>query len=108
MFYRKTHSRSGPFYGGKVNGSDLWFAASGKHYGDYLAIAEMTSLTRFFQQRHLLAHTQGLIDADYITRTGDTAYRVAQRLVIREATVREGLLLIEKLTTGMAADTPMR
>ena len=90
------------------DGSDLWFAASGKHYGDYLATAEMASLTRFFQQRHLLAHTQGLIDADYITRTGDTAYRAGQRLVIREAAVREGLLLIEKLTTGMVADTPTR
>ena len=88
------------------DGSDLWFAASGKHYADYLSTAEMDSLKRFFQQRHLLAHTQGLIDTDYITRTGDTAYRAGQRLVIRDAAVRECLLLIEKLTAGMAADTP--
>ena len=44
------------------DGSDLWFAASGKHYGNYLATADIASLTRFFQQRHLLAHTQGRLN----------------------------------------------
>ena len=41
---------------------------------------------------------QGLVDADYIARTGDTAYRIGQRIVIREAAVRESLALTEKLT----------
>lgn len=86
-------------------GSDLWHAATGKHYGAYLGNTEEARLVRFFQQRHLLAHTQGLVDDDYLARTGDTAYRAGQRLVIREAAVRECLLLIEKLTAGMAADT---
>ena len=57
-----------------------------------------------FQQRHLLAHRQGLVDEDYISRSGDTSYRVGQRLVIRETAVRECLTLIEKLAAAMADD----
>ena len=69
-----------------------------------ISSAELATLTRCFQQRHLLAHTQGLVDADYIARTGDTAYRIGQRIVIREAAVRECLALTEKLAAGMAHD----
>ena len=90
------------------DGSDLWFGASGKNYEDYLSSDEMAVLTRFFQQRHLLAHTLGHVDDDYITRTGDTTYRVGQRLVIHDEDVRECLRLIEKLIAGMTADTPSR
>ena len=88
-----------------TEGSALWHAATGKHYSDHLDPAELTALARAFQQRHLLAHTQGLVDQDYIARSGDTAYRPGQRLVIREAPVRQCVDLIEKLTTGMAGNT---
>jgi len=87
-------------------GSDLWCAASGKRYSDYLDSAELSALKRFFQQRHLLAHTQGLVDDDYIARSGDNAYRLGQRLVIRETSVRDCLRLVEKLTSAMAANSP--
>jgi hypothetical protein len=85
-----------------ADGSDIWRAASGKVYGDLLAPDELETLTRYFQQRHLLAHRQGLVDADYIARSGDKSYREGQRLVIREAAVRECLCLVEKLGAGMA------
>lgn len=85
-------------------GSHLWHAVTGKHYSAYLGDSETASLTRLFQQRHLLAHTQGIIDEDYVFRTRDTTYQVGQRLVIREDTVRECLNIIEKLTAGMTAD----
>jgi hypothetical protein len=87
-----------------AEGGELWRAATGKGYGDYLNSAELAALTRLFQQRHLLAHTQGLVDADYVTRTGDATYRIGQRLVIREAAVRECLELLRKLAAGMASD----
>lgn len=85
-------------------GSELWHAASGKRYCDYLDTEELVALRRFFQQRHLLAHRQGLVDEDYIARSGDTAYRVGQRLVVREAAVRECLALVERLAAAMASD----
>jgi hypothetical protein len=39
-----------------------------------------------------------------VARTGDTAYRIGQRLVIREAAVCECLALIERLAAAMASD----
>ena len=88
-----------------TEGSTLWHKVSGKHFSDYLADDEMRVLTRCFQQRHLLAHTQGLIDVDYIKRTGDTNHRVGQRVIIRAESVWQCLLLLEKLTAAMATDT---
>lgn len=38
-------------------------------------------------------------------RTGDNAYRVGQRVVIRESAVRECLALVEKLAGKMAANS---
>ena len=87
-----------------TEGSDLWRAVTGKGYSDHLDPAELAALTRAFQQRHLLAHTQGLVDQDYITRSGDKAYRPGQRLVICDTLVREAVDLIEKLAAGMADD----
>lgn len=83
-------------------GSELWHTETGKRYGDYLDSGELASLGRFFQQRHLLAHTQGLVDTDYMQRTNDTTYQAGQRLVVRESAVRECLRLIEKLAGAMA------
>jgi hypothetical protein len=87
-----------------AEGSGLWHGAFGKRYGDHLDEAELAAVIRIFQQRHVLVHRQGLVDADYIKRSGDGSYRVGQRLVVRETAVREGLMLIEKLAAGMAAD----
>ena len=89
------------------DGSDLWFAASGKtlwrlsrHRRDDFpyALFPTTSSSR--------SHTGP--DRCRLHHAHRPSYRVAQRLVIREGAVREGLLLIEKLTTSMAADTPPR
>jgi hypothetical protein len=87
-----------------AEGSALWHAAFGKQYSDHLDGGELAVLKRLFQQRHLLAHRQGLVDEDYITRSGDTSYRVGQRVVVREAAVKECLSLIEKLAAGLASD----
>ncbi len=86
-----------------ADGSDLWHSATVKRYSDYLDATELAALTRFFQQRHLLAHTQGLVDADYLSRSGDTAYQIGQRLVVHESAVRDCLMLVEKLAGAMAA-----
>ena len=85
-------------------GSKLWQSACGKTYDAHLSAAELDLLKRLFQQRHLLAHREGLVDTDYITKTGDQNYREGQRLVVKEAAVRECVALVEKLAQGLAAD----
>ena len=54
---------------------------------------------------HLLAHAEGIVDETYITRSDGLTYRAGQRIVVNEAAVREYLTLLEKLATGMAADS---
>jgi len=63
-------------------------------------------MTRLFQQRHLLAHTGGIIDQDYITRSGDSSYAVWQRIAVRESAVRDLLAILQKLTDGMSKECP--
>ena len=88
-----------------AEGSDLWYNATGKRYSNYLTSAEMSVLKRAFQQRHLLAHTQGIVDQDYIANSGDTSHQPGQRLVLREAAVRYYLDCIQKLAGGILQDT---
>ena len=85
-------------------GSSLWRTAFGNGYDAHLGADDLAALKRCFQQRHLLAHREGLVDMDYIARTDDTGYREGQRLVIREAAVRYYLALVEKLAGGLAKD----
>jgi hypothetical protein len=84
-----------------ADGSALWRAATSKGYEDLLTPAEMADLLRLFQQRHLLAHCEGIVDQDYITKSGDTAYAVGQRLVIRSGAVNRLVELVAKLTEEM-------
>lgn len=85
-------------------GDQLWQGATGKAYIDHLASNELADLQRAFQLRHLLAHTQGLVDQDYLSKSGDTRYRIGQRIVVRADMVRDVTVLIEKLIGGLQAD----
>jgi hypothetical protein len=85
-------------------GSKLWQAAYGETYNKHLSTAELDLLNRLFLQRHLLAHREGLVDENYIAKTGDQNYREGQRLVVKEGAVRECVALIEKLGNGLATD----
>lgn len=87
-----------------AEGSALWVAAIGHGYDKHLAAAEMEQLTTAFQQRHLLAHTQGVVDDDYVKKTADVRYKIGQRLVIKREAVAEALTLIEQLTRGIRDD----
>lgn len=87
-----------------TEGSDLWRAATGRTYEDYLSADEIRTLGRAFQQRHLLAHTQGIVDQDYISKSGDDRFKPGQRIVLRVTAVEQAASLIEKLVAAMLAD----
>ena len=87
-------------------GEDLWRTATGKSYADYLTNGELDNLNIYFQRRHLLAHTQGIVDQDYVSRSGDVTYKIGQRLVVRENEVRRCVDIIKKLADGLKAGIP--
>lgn len=69
---------------------------------EILGASRLAELGRWFQQRHVLAHNDGVVDQDHVDKTGDTRYSVGQRLVIRQEDV-EGLAAApERLTAALA------
>ena len=85
--------------------SDLWRQAIGVGYVDMLASDEFDDLTRLFQQRHLLAHREGIVDQKYIERSGDNSYGVGQKLVVRKKDVSRLADLVEQLAAELTSRT---
>ena len=84
-----------------TQGSELWKAETGQTYENLIGTTELARLTRYFQQRHLLAHRQGVVDAEYIRKGGDTSYQIGQRLVVKDNDVQDAANLVEKLSKAI-------
>ncbi|HCL4201866.1 TPA: hypothetical protein N2C53_003980 [Pseudomonas aeruginosa] len=84
-------------------GSALWEKELGVSYAQLLEAAAMAQLRVYYQQRHLLAHQQGIVDNDYVTRSGDTTYGVGQRLLIKESAALKFADLVEQLGLALMA-----
>ena len=79
------------------DGNILWKNICGKDYTDWLTLQEYTLLVKCFQQRHILQHKDGIIDNDYLLKSGDTNYVIGQRLVIKETDIENNSSIINKL-----------
>ena len=92
----------------KIKLGNLWKELIGESYEDWLVINELNRLIILFQRRHLLQHTQGMIDQKYLDKSGDKAYKLNQRIIIKERDVLElvGYVkkLYEKITTSTSND----
>lgn len=55
-----------------------------KDYEDWISSNEYSKLKKCFQQRHCLQHKEGIVDQEYIDKSGDTSYAVGQHLIIKE------------------------
>ena len=82
-------------------GSDLFKNATGKCYEEWLSQEELESLNTLFQRRHLFEHNNGMVDQQYLDKTGDTDYVVGQRMIMREADTHELIALLKKLSKGI-------
>jgi hypothetical protein len=84
-------------------GSKMWEAALGHGYEDWLDAAELAELNTLFQRRHLLAHRDGIVDDKYAQRSGDSTYRVGQRIVVAVSDVVRMTALVAKLGGALRA-----
>lgn len=85
------------------DGNALWVGLVGKGYQDWITPIQYAKLQRCFQQRHLLQHQDGVVDEEYIKKSGDSSYRVGQRLIIKERDVSEYADIIETLGNHVLA-----
>ena len=81
----------------------IWRSATSTGYSDIINDAEYRTLTIYFQQRHLLAHREGIVDQQYINRARDNRFSIGQRLIVGESSVIDLATIIEKLARGIAA-----
>ncbi len=88
------------------DGSERWRQATGHGYEEWLAPQELTDLKLLVERRHLLSHTDGMIDQRYLDRTGDSHYKVGQRIVVSQDDVVGLASLVARLGAGMRTDAP--
>jgi hypothetical protein len=81
----------------------LWRNATSRGYKEILSATEYQLLAMYFQQRHLLAHKDGMIDQQYIDRSDDHRFDVGQRLIVTESNVSELAAIVDKLARRIAA-----
>lgn len=62
--------------------SKKWKELTGKSYEDIIDNKVFISLKEYFQMRHLLSHTGGIVDKDYLNKTNDHTFREGQRIII--------------------------
>jgi len=86
--------------------SDLWEKAGLKRYENLLTEEELRDLNRLFQQRHLCAHRDGIVDQAYLDKSQDTSYTAGQRVVVKPASVHRLGDLVEKI--GEAKSTEVQ
>lgn len=84
-----------------AQGSELWQARVGVAYVDILGSSDLERLRRLFQKRHLLAHSDGIVDQRYINESGDSTYKVGQRITVSTSEVDGIVIGIGKLVAGL-------
>lgn len=66
-----------------------------------LSIVDWTSPNILYQKRHLLAHNEGIVDSQYIKKSGDLSYKEGQRIVVSGKDIDNLVSSIEKLANGI-------
>ena len=79
------------------DGSALWRNLVGQGYEDWIDSSEMRSLRICFQQRHLFQHQDGIVDQDYIDKSGDTTYQIGQHIIVKKEDVLLYTDIVEKI-----------
>lgn len=87
--------------------SKEWEALGGRSFETIVGSDNLAQLKRYYQQRHVFAHPGGIVDQEYLDKTGDTSVRIGQRLVARPAAILDMADLVERLGVGLANDLPV-
>jgi len=70
-------------------------------YFDILGSSDLERLRRLFQKRHLLAHSDGIVDQRYVNESGDSTFKVGQRITVSMSEVDDIVIVIGKFVAGL-------
>lgn len=82
-------------------GGEYWKELLSESYSDWLSPLEYEEVNILFQKRHLLSHTEGIVDQKYIDKSGDRVYTVGQRIVVKEKDVMRLITLVKKIVDNI-------
>lgn len=80
-------------------GEDLWKNLFNESYSDWLSTDKFHRLKTLYQRRHLLQHTEGLVDQKYLDRSFDNHYQINDRITIKKNDVIELVGYIKTLSS---------
>ena len=63
---------------------------------------QWSAIVKSLQKRHLLAHKMGIVDQEYINRTGDRTVVKGQRINVSADEVRNTARILKKIAEGLA------
>ena len=66
-----------------------------------LSTSDKTFLHRMFNRRHLFSHCGGMVDQEYLDRTGDGTVRLHQVVTVSSAEVRRLLSLVGRVAGNL-------
>ena len=82
-------------------GSELFERLTGKAYSEWVSADQLKFLLLMFQRRHLLEHTNGLVDQKYLDKTNDFGYKIGERIIVRVEEVRKLQSIVLSLGNGL-------
>lgn len=82
-----------------------WKELIGEGIRNWLTPAEYMQLNILFQKRHLLQHSEGIVDQRYLEKSQDNTYKAGQRIVVKVQDVDELLGLIQTVIRSIRAKT---
>lgn len=78
-------------------GSNLFEQETGKKYSDILSEPELNFMQLMFQRRHILEHNNGMVDQQYLDKSGDISYILGQRIIVKEMDAYNLINILTKL-----------
>lgn len=84
-------------------GGKLWKEAVGEDYHAWITEEEFDRLQVLYQRRHLLSHSEGIVDEKYVQKSKDEKYKVGQRIVVSENEICDLINILVKLGHGLEA-----
>lgn len=86
-------------------GEELWKELINETYSDWLTKNQFDRMNILFQRRHLLQHTEGIVDQMYLDKSADKKYELGQRINVSEKDVLELVEYIKRITTTIKQKT---
>ena len=86
--------------GAKANVIDMF----GVDLSAHVTPDEWKAGVRGFQKRHVVAHKMGVVDQDYITRSGDTQVTVGRKIIVGADETSELARIIGKIAPSLSGD----